>query len=121
MHVWQTLAYSILVNAVAFSVASDQDSDDNVETYDVTYTLKSGVKSSNKRKTVAEGGSYSTTLSGVGENDTVTVTMGVTVTPGEGGNPDTETPTDITSEVYDAETGKIAIDTVTDDIAITVA
>ena len=115
LHVWQTLAYSILVNAVAFSVASDQDEDHVVETFDVTYTLKSGVKSSNKRKTVAEGGSYSTTLSGVGANDTVTVTMGTEKVE------DVDTPIDITADVYDSESGKIGIDTVTADIAITVA
>lgn len=115
LHVWQTLAYSILVNAVAFTVGSDEDDDDEVETFDVTYTLKTGVKSSNKRKTVVEGGSYSTTLTGVGDNDTVTVTMGTTTVE------DVTTPTDITDDAYDAETGKIVIDTVTDDIAITVA
>ncbi|MBO7694239.1 MAG: hypothetical protein J6T10_16595 [Methanobrevibacter sp.] len=115
LHVWQTLAYSILVNAVAFTVGSDEDDDKKVETFDVTYTLKTGVKSSNRRKTVAEGGSYTTTLTGVGENDTVTVTMGTETVE------EVVTPIDITSEVYDAETGKIEIDTVTDDIAITVA
>lgn len=115
LHVWQTLAYSILVNAVAFTVGSDEDEDAEVETFDVTYSLKTGVKSSNKRKTVAEGGSYSTTLSGVGENDTVTVTMGTEKVE------DVDTPIDITDDVYDAESGKIGIDTVTADIAITVA
>lgn len=106
LHVWQTLAYSVLVNGVVFKVASDSDQDGTVEEFDVTYTLKTGVTSSNKRKTVSEGSSYSTTLKGVEENDTVTVTMDST---------------DITSEVYDSETGRIIIDTVTDDITITVA
>lgn len=115
LHVWQTLSYSILVNAVVFRVASDEDEDGNVETFDVTYSLKSGVTSSNKRKTATEGSSYSTRLKGVGENDTVTVTMGSTTVE------EVVTPTDITDEVYDSETGTIIIDTVTDDITITVA
>lgn len=107
LHIWQTLAYSPLVNAVVFRVgASDKDSDGEVETFDVTYSLKSGVKSTNKRKTATEGTRYSTTLSGVGENDTVTVTMG--------GN-------NVTSTAYDEETGMIVIDSVTDDVTITVA
>lgn len=107
LHVWQTLAYSPLVNAVVFKVAgSDQDSDGEVETFDVTYSLKSGVKSTNKRKTATEGTRYSTTLSGVGENDTVTVTMG-----GE----------TVTTDVYDSDTDKIEIETVTGNIVITVS
>lgn len=106
LHVWQTLAYSPLVNAVIFKVASDQDQDDQISEYDVTYSLKTGVTSSNKRKTVAEGSSYSTTLKGVESEDTVTVKMGSTT---------------ITDEVYDSETGRIVIDTVTDDVTITVA
>ena len=106
LHVWQTLAYSPLVNAVIFKVASDKDSDGNVEEFDVTYSLKEGVTSSNKRKTVAEGSSYSTTLKGVEDSDdTVTVTMG----------------SDITSEVYDSELHRINIPTVTDDITISVS
>ena len=116
LHIWQTLAYSPLVNAVVFKVGgSDKDSDGDVDTYDITYSLKTGVKSSNKRKTATEGTRYSTTLSGVGENDTVTVTMGSTTVE------DVETPTDITDEVYDSETGSIVIDSVTDDVIITVA
>ncbi|MBR0369960.1 MAG: hypothetical protein IJH63_04465 [Methanobrevibacter sp.] len=115
LHVWQTLAYSILVNAVAFTVASDEDEDGTVETFDVTYSLKTGVKSSNKRKTAIEGGAYSTTLSGVKGTDTVTVTMGTETVE------EVETPIDITDEVYDADSGKIMIDVVTDDIYITVA
>lgn len=104
LHIWQTLAYSPLVNAVVFKVASDTDDDGTVESFTVTRTLKDGVKSSNKRNTVTEGGSYTTTLSGVEDGDTVTVTMGGT---------------DITSTAYD--NGKVAIDTVTGDIVITVA
>jgi len=76
LHVWQTLAYSNLVNAVAFKVASDEDSDGTVEEFTVTYTLKTGVKSSNKAKKVIEGTSYSTNLTGVAAGDTVAVTMG---------------------------------------------
>lgn len=116
LHIWQTLAYSPLVNGVIFKVGgSDQDSDEDIDTYDVTYSLKTGVKSSNKRKTATEGTRYSTTLSGVGENDTVTVTMGSTTSEG------TTTPTDITSDVYDSDTGAIVIDKVTDDVYITVS
>lgn len=107
LHIWQTLAYSPLVNAVVFKVGgSDKDSDGTVETFDVTYTLKTGVKSSNKRKTATEGTRYSTTLSGVGESDTVTVTMG-----GE----------TVTTDVYDSDTDKIEIETVTGNIVITVS
>lgn len=105
LHVWQTLAYSPLVNAVIFKVASDEDSDNVVEEYDVTFTAPTGVTSTNRRKTVSEGNYYSTTLKGLEDNDTVTVTMGSTT---------------ITDDVYDSETGKIAIPKVTDDIIITV-
>ena len=115
LHVWQTLAYSPLVNAVIFKVASDQDDDDLIAEYDVTYSLKTGVTSTNKRKTVAEGSSYSTTLKGVKGTDTVAITMGSTTVL------DVETPTDITDEVYDSETGRVVIDTVTDDITISVS
>lgn len=105
LHVWQTLAYSPLVNSVIFKVASDQDSDDSVEEFNVTYSLAEGVTSTNKRKTVSEGSYYSTTLKGIEDSDdTVTVTMG----------------TDITDEVYDSELHKINIPVVTDDIIITV-
>ena len=107
LHIWQTLAYSPLVNSVVFRVgASDKDSDGEVETFDVTYSLKSGVKSTNKRKTATEGTRYSTTLSGVGENDTVAVTMG-----GE----------TVTTDVYDSDTDKIEIESVTGNIVITVS
>jgi hypothetical protein len=107
LHIWQTLAYSPLVNAVVFKVqGSDKDSDSEVETFGVTYTLKSGVKSTNKRKTVTEGTRYSTTLQGVSAGDTVTVTMGGTA---------------VTSTAYDSETHDIVIDEVTGAIVITVA
>ena len=116
LHVWQTLAYSPLVNAVVFKVeGSDQDDDDDVDTYDITYSLKSGVKSSNKRKTATEGTRYSTKLTGVKNTDTVLVTMGSTTVES------VETPTDITSTVYDSDTGEIVIDKVTDDVYITVS
>ena len=114
LHVWQTLAYSPLVNAVIFKVASDEDDDDVVETFTITKTLPTGVTSSNKRTTVSEGSSYSTKLKGLEDSDTVTVTMGSTTVE------EVETPTDITDEVFDSETGVIAIDKVTDDITITV-
>ena len=114
LHVWQTLAYSPLVNAVIFKVASDEDSDDVVEEYDVTFTAPTGVTSTNRRKTVSEGSYYSTTLKGLEDSDTVTVTMGSTTVE------EVDTPTDITDNVYDSETGKIAIPKVTDDIIITV-
>lgn len=114
LHVWQTLAYSPLVNAVIFKVASDEDSDDVVEEYDVTFTAPTGVTSTNRRKTVSEGSYYSTTLKGLEDSDTVTVTMGSTTVE------EVDTPTDITDKVYDSETGKIAIPKVTDDIIITV-
>ena len=106
LHIWQTLAYSPLVNAVVFKVASDKDSDGDIETFTITRTLKTGVKSTNKRNTVTEGSSYSTTLSGVTSSDTVTVTMGGT---------------NITNNVYDSETYKIMIEEVTGDIVITVS
>ena len=115
LHVWQTLAYSPLVNAVVFKVAgSDQDSDDTVETFDVTYTLATGVKSTNKRKTATEGTRYSTKLTGVKATDTVAITMGSTTVE------EVVTPTDITETAYDSETGEVVIDTVTDDITISV-
>ena len=103
LHVWQTLGYSILCNAVAFVVSSDADSDGEVEEFTVTYTLKEGVTSTNKRASVPEGSKYSTTLKGVGAGDTVTVTMGG-------------------SAVADAYAdGKVTISSVTGNIVITVA
>ena len=105
LHVWQTLGYSILCNAVAFVVGADQNSDSDIaDEYSVTYTLKTGVTSTNKRTAIVEGMSYKTTLKGVKGTDTVTVTMG-------GVN--------ITSTAYDD--GVVKIDTVTGNIAITVA
>ena len=104
LHVWQTIGYSILVNAVAFVIASDQNSDGDIaDKYTVTYTLKSGVTSSNKRTSVPEGSSYSTTLKGVAGGDNVTVTMGGTNVPGAYAN------------------GKVTIASVTGNIVITVA
>ena len=104
LHVWQTLAYSNLVNAVAFKVASDEDSDGTVEEFNVTYTLKSGVKSSNKAKKVIEGTSYSTNLTGVAAGDTVAVTMGGTA---------------VTSTAYNSTTKTVNIAKVTGAIVIT--
>lgn len=105
LHVWQTIGYSILCNAVAFVVASDQNSDGDIaDEYTVTYTLKSGVTSTNKRTAVNEGTTYKTTLKGVAAGDTVTVTMGGT---------------NITSTAY--EDGVVKIDTVSGNIVITVA
>lgn len=107
LHIWQTLAYSPLVNAVVFKVqGSDQDSDSTVEEFSVTYTLKSGVKSTNKRKVVTEGTRYSTTLQGVGESDTVSVTVGGST---------------VTTSVYDEDTHEIVIDKVSGNVVITVA
>ena len=116
LHIWQTLAYSPLVNAVVFKVGgTDEDSDNQIETFDVTYSLATGVKSTNKRKTATEGTRYSTKLTGVKGTDTVAVTMGSTTVE------EVTTPTDITDEVYDSDTGEIVIDKVTDDVYITVS
>ena len=105
LHVWQTLGYSILTNCVAFVVASDQNSDGDIaDEYSVTYTLKTGVTSTNKRTKVNEGMSYKTTLKGVKGTDTVTVTLG-------GVN--------VTTSAYDD--GVVSIAKVTGDITITVA
>ena len=107
LHVWQTVGYSCLVNSACFIIASDQTSDGDIaDEYNVTYTLKTGVASTNKRKKVFEGQSYKTTLSGVAGGDTVTVTMGGAT---------------ITSEAYTASTGVVKIAKVTGDIVITVA
>lgn len=115
LHVWQTIGYSILVNAVAFQIASDADSDGEVEDYTVTYSLKTGVTSTNKRTSAKEGSAYSTTLKGVAGTDTVLITMGTTKVE------DVDTPIDITSEVYDSDTGKVAIPSVTANVAISVS
>ena len=106
LHVWQTLGYSILCNAVCFMVASDQNSDGDIaDSYTVTYTLKTGVTSTNKRTSISEGTTYKTTLKGVKGTDTVTVTVGGV--------------TDATA--YDSDTGVVKIEKVAGNIAITVA
>ena len=106
LHVWQTLAYSNLVNAVAFKVASDADSDGTVEEFTITNTLKSGVKTSNKAKKISEGSSYSAILTGVAAGDTVAVTMGGTT---------------VTSTAYNSTKKTIDIDSVTGNIVVTVS
>lgn len=103
LHVWQTLGYSILCNAVAFIVSSDADTDGKVEEFTVTYTLKSGVTASNKRKTALEGSKFTTKLDGVEAGDTVTVTMGGSAVAGAYAD------------------GKVTIASVTGAIVITVA
>ena len=106
LHVWQTLGYSILCNAVAFVVASDQNSDGDIaDEYTVSYTLKTGVTSTNKRTSVLEGSTYKTTLKGVSGGDTVTVTVGGVTDAG----------------AYDSDTGVVKIAKVSGNIAITVA
>ena len=108
LHVWQTIGYSILCNAVAFVVGADQNSDGDIaDEYTVTYTLKSGITSTNKRTAVVEGMSYKTTLKGETlATDTVAVTMGGAT---------------ITTTAYDSDTGVVKIDKVTGNIVITVA
>ena len=108
LHVWQTIGYSILCNAVAFVVGADQNSDGDIaDEYSVTYTLKSGITSTNKRTKIVEGMSYKTTLKGETlATDTVAVTMGGVT---------------ITSSAYTAETGVVKIDKVNGDITITVS
>lgn len=108
LHVWQTIGYSCLTNAVFFVIASDQNSDGDIaDEYTVTYSLKDGITSTNKRDKVNEGMSYKTTLKGDSlATDTVTVTMG-----GE----------TVTTDVYTASTGVVKIDKVTGNIVITVA
>ena len=108
LHVWQTIGYSILCNAVAFVVGSDQNSDGDIaDEYTVSYTLKTGITSTNKRTKIVEGMSYKTTLKGSTlATDTVAVTMG--------GNT-------ITSSAYTASTGVVKIDKVTGNITITVS
>ena len=103
LHVWQTVGYSCLTNAVAFIISSDADSDSDLEEYTVTYNLKSGVTSSNKRKKALEGSKFTTTLSGVSAGDTVTVTMGGSAVAGAYAD------------------GKVTIASVTGNIVITVA
>lgn len=108
LHVWQTIGFSILCNAVAFVVGADQNSDGDIaDEYTVTYTLKSGITSTNKRTKIAEGMSYKTTLKGETlATDTVAVTMGGST---------------ITTTAYDSDTGVVKIDKVTGDITITVS
>lgn len=108
LHVWQTIGYSILCNAVAFVVGEDQNSDGDIaDEYTVTYTLKSGITSTNKRTKIVEGMSYKTTLKGSTlATDTVAVTMGGST---------------ITTTAYTAATGVVKIDKVTGDITITVS
>ena len=108
LHVWQTVGYSCLTNAVAFIIAKDENSDGDLQDeVTITYTLKSGITSTNRRKSAFEGQTYKTTLKGdTLATDTVTVTMG-------GSN--------ITSTAYDAETGVVRIAEVTGNIVITVA
>ena len=103
LHIWQTLGYSILCNAVAFIVSSDADSDGKVEEFTVTYNLKDGVTASNKRKTALEGSKFTTKLDGVEAGDTVTVTMGGSAVAGAYAD------------------GKVTIASVTGAIVITVA
>ena len=105
LHVWQTLGYSILCNAVAFVVGKNENSDSDIsDEYTVTYTLKTGVTSTNKRTSVVEGMSYKTTLKGVKGTDTVTVTMGGT---------------NITATAYDD--GVVSIKELKGNLVITVA
>lgn len=105
LHVWQTLGYSILCNAVAFVVGKNENSDSDIsDEFTVTYTLKSGVTSTNKRTSVVEGMSYKTTLKGVKGGDTVTVTMGGT---------------NITATAYDD--GVVSIKELKGNLVITVA
>ena len=106
LHVWQTLGYSILCNAVAFVVGADQNSDGDIaDEYTVTYSLKTGVTSTNKRTSIVEGMTYKTTLHGLKGTDTVTVTVGGV--------------TD--ASAYDSDTGVIKIEKVSGNITITVA
>ena len=102
LHVWQTLAYSVLVNAVAFVSGTDEDDDGDIETYTISYSVPSTITSSNKRKSTTEGSSFTTTLSGV-EDEVISVTMG-----GD----------DITATAYNGETHKISIASVTGNIVI---
>ena len=108
LHVWQTIGYSILCNAVAFVVGSDQNSDGDIaDEYTVSYTLKTGITSTNKRTKIVEGMSYKTTLKGDSlATDTVAVTMGGST---------------ITTTAYTASTGVVKIDKVTGNITITVS
>ena len=104
LHVWQTIGYSILCNAVAFQIAEDENNDQDIaDKYTVTYNLDSDVKSTNKRTSIPEGSAFSTTLSGLSASDGVQVIMGST---------------DVTSTKYDATKKKVAISEVTGNIVI---
>lgn len=105
LHVWQTLAYSILVNGVVFMTGSDEDEDGTVETFTVGYTLPTGVTSTNTKTSVTEGTKYQTTLKGLDDDDTVTITMGGS---------------DITSRAFNSETNKVVIAKATGNITVVV-
>lgn len=104
LHVWQTLTYSPLVNAVIFKVASDKDADGTIEEFTITKSLATGVSLTNKRAKVTEGSAYTTSINGLTDEHTVTVKMGET---------------DITATAY--KDGKITIKEVTANVTITVA
>lgn len=107
LHVWQTIGFSILCNCVCFVVGADQNSDGDIaDEFSVTYNLKTGVTSTNKRTAIVEGMSYKTTLKGQKNTDTVAVSMG-------GVN--------ITATAYTASTGVVKIDSVTGNIVISVS
>lgn len=103
LHVWQTLGYSILVNAVAFKVGSDADNDGTIEEFTVTKSLKTGQSLTNNVNKVSEGGHYKTKIRNLGTNDVVTVTMGSS---------------DVTATAY--SNGTITINSVTGNITIAV-
>lgn len=105
LHIWQTLAYSPLVNAVVFKVATDSDNDHTLESFKVTYDLPAGVTSTNKRKSAEEGSSYTTKLKGIKPNNAVTVKLGTN---------------DVTDTAFDDDTNEISIATVTNNISIKV-
>lgn len=104
LHVRQTLAYSILVNAVVFKVVEDKNADSTISTYTVTKTLKDGVTLSNRRVNLAEGSAYSTSIKGLAGGETITVTMAGA---------------DVTADVLEEDF--IDIESVTGDIVVTVA
>ena len=106
LHVWQTFAYSILVNGCVFKIVEDKNQSGAVENYTVTKQLKEGVTLSNSRVNVKEGSSYSTTIRGLGDADTVTVKMGEST---------------ITDSAYDPDAKIIQIDDITGNITITIA
>ena len=103
LHVWQTIGYSILVNAVAFQIGSDADNDGEVEEFTVTYNLDSDVKSQDKRTTVGEGTIYETKLTGLTSGDAVQVLMGSS---------------DVTATAYNGTKKTVKIASVTGNITI---